>query len=131
MVRERKDATVFAGTYKGHELIIREMVWSNEAAKLAPDLNDYYCGYVELLPSDYYYDRLNEAEDELEVFGGITYTSNCGDLPVLPLGKKFVGFDTAHAFQPHFTFDTVKQDCFSLIDQIIERNYDTPVGGLC
>ena len=95
MVRERKDATVFTGTYKDHELIVRKMVWSNEAAKLAPDLNDYYCGYVELLSSDYYYDCLSEAESELKVFGGITYTSEHGDLPALPLDKKFVGFDTS------------------------------------
>lgn len=123
MIQERTDTSVFRGVFKGHELIIREMVWDKELSTIAPLLaKNYYCGYVELLPEDYYYDRPGEAENELQVFGGITYTEDYGHLYALPEGKRFVGFDTAHAFQPHFSLDTVKQDCFDLIDQIIAKN---------
>ena len=123
MIQERTDTSVFRGVFRGHELIIREMVWDKELSTIAPLLaKNYYCGYVELLPEDYYYDRPSKAESELQVFGGITYTEDYGHLYALPEGKRFVGFDTAHAFQPHFSLDTVKQDCFDLIDQIIAKN---------
>lgn len=122
MTEERIDTTVFRGVFRGHELIIREMGLSKGITAIAPHLHDYYCGYVELLPEDYYFYRPSEAEDELEVYGGITYTEDYGHLYALPKGKRFVGFDTAHAFQPYFTLDTVKQDCFNLIEQIHEKN---------
>ena len=132
MIQKQGEITLFSGTYQGHELVIREMVWNDEIAKLAPDLaQDYYCGYVEILPNDYYYDHLDEAKDKLTVFGGITYTQAGGRLPALPVNKRFVGFNTAYAFQPHYTLDTVKQNCFGLIEQIVKRNYDTPAGVLC
>ena len=132
MIQKQGEITLFSGTYQGYELVIREMVWNDEIAKIAPNLaQDYYCGYVELLPNDYYYDHLDEAEDELRVFGGMTYTQASGRLLALPVNKRFVGFDTAHPFQPHYTLDTVKQNCFGLIEQIVKRNYDTPTGVLC
>ena len=108
------------------------MIWNREIIEPVDLLlPNYFCGYVELLPEDYYYAYPDDAESELEVFGGITYTGTRWTVPALPANKRFVGFDTAHAFQPHYTLDTVKQDCFSLIDQIIERNYDTPAWVLC
>lgn len=121
MIQERRDTTIFSGTYKGHQLIIREMIWDRLIGEKLLGKN-YYCGYAELLPEDYYFDHIDEAEDELQVYGGITYTEYQGHLYALPEGKSFVGFDTAHASRSHFTFSMVKQDCFSLIDQIIDKN---------
>lgn len=63
----------------------------------------WYCGYVELLPQDYYYFHPREAEDELPAPGGITYTTDgYGPLEGLPEEAKFIGFDTNHAFMENY-----------------------------
>ena len=125
MIQKQGEVTLFSGTYKGHELIIHEMI---RDLVLKGDMlgKPYYCSYVEVLPEDYYYNRPDEAENELNVYGGITwserYADKFGQILALPYDKQFVGFDTAHPVQPLFTLETVRQVCFSLIDQIIEKN---------
>lgn len=113
--------TVFEGECKGRRVIIRKMhQFAGIPTPFLP-LQDYYCGYVELLPGDYYYSHLAEAESCLSVFGGITWTPEYGKLDDLPDGC-FIGFDTAHANQPPFSQQTVMDDCMELIKQIIKRN---------
>lgn len=54
MIQKQGEITLFSGTYKGHELIIHEMI---RDLVLKGDMlgKPYYCGYVEVLPEDYYY----------------------------------------------------------------------------
>ncbi len=112
---------VFEGEFKGRRVIIREMRQFAGMPTSFSLLQDYYCGYVELLPSDYYYNHLSETESRLSVYGGITWTPAYGKLDALPDGC-FIGFDTAHAEQPPFSQQTVLDDCIELIKQVIKRN---------
>lgn len=76
----------------------------------------WYCGYVELLPQDYYYRHAEAAEDELPAPGGITYTTDVyGHIPELPEEMKWVGFDTNHAFMEDYTQKMAVLDTLKLV----------------
>lgn len=128
MNEERTDKVVKRGSYKGRQYIIRKMVWNKQLlSKLhITVLNDYYCGYIELLPTDYYYNHPDKADEELDVFGGITFGSYVAseiETSFLPATDgRFIGFDTAHYGQPPFTEETVELDCRDLIDQVNTKN---------
>lgn len=129
-MEERTWKTVFLGEYKGRKIVVRHAQWNIPAElKLKlPDFangaEDYYCGYVELYPNDYYDTHREEAEEELDVFGGIAYdcvgNSTCFELSE----GHFIGFDTAHAYQPPFTEETVICDCKDLVNQINAKNQE-------
>lgn len=124
---ERTWKTVYTGIYKGRCIVVRKAHWNLPGVlkHRLPDFADtYYCGYVELYPNDYYDTHREEAEEELDVFGGITYdrvgNPTCFDLA----GGHFIGFDTAHAYQPPFTEETVICDCKDLVNQINAKNQE-------
>lgn len=126
---ERIGIVVDKETYLGHLIVVKRMHYTlpDEVKKLIPDIpKDYYCGYAEILPSDDLYELSSDDVEALlggDVFGGITYDSEeYGEIVGLPKDKRIIGFDTAHAFQPEETLDTVVYSCKNLVNMIIAEN---------
>lgn len=82
----------------------------------------YYCGYVEVLPDDYYFGHWNLAEQELDAPGGITYTPAYGKLDNLPKDSEFIGFDTLHNGMENFTESQTIDAYVDLINEIEEKS---------
>ena len=126
-MEERTWETVYLGKYKGRNIVVLCAHWNlpDEMKYKFPDLvDDYYCGYVRLYPNDYYDTHREEAEEELDVFGGITYDRVGNPTRFELAGGHFIGFDTAHAYQPPFTEETVICDCKGLVNQINAKNQE-------
>lgn len=119
--------TVLAEHFKGRRIIIRQLEWSYGVPGITTHYENYYCGYVELFPEDYYYHHLSEAEACLAIHGGITWTPEYGRLDELPADGTFIGFDTART-KYTFKLQALAADCQSLIDQIIKRNEENAHG---
>ncbi len=126
-MEKRTWETVYLGKYKGRNIVVLRAHWNlpDEMKYKFPDLvDDYYCGYVELYPNDYYDTHREEAKEELDVFGGITYDSVGNPTRFELAGGHFIGFDTGHAYQPPFTEETVICDCKDLVNQINAKNQE-------
>lgn len=101
--------------YKGKLCVITQNIWEPYVKTISSSLHDWYNGYVEtILAKDY--DDLN-----INVHGGLTFGGELGFEELK--GKRFYGFDTAHAFDdnPNIqNLDYVTKETEQLADQIIE-----------
>lgn len=90
---------------------------SPEERKLYKNLaRDWYCGYMQILPSDKEYTLFRDDEDDLNEFyesdhvgdiygiGGITFI---GKFKIWPYDGYYLGFDTAHYFSRDVTEEEV------------------------
>lgn len=93
------------------------------ANQLSELTTHWYCGYVEFLPNDYYFDNSEDAEMDLPAPGGITYT---GTDPVINQGRKSIGFDTAHPFMDYTQQQVVNEtiELTKLLNDLDGKRYD-------
>ena len=99
-------------TYKGRRLIIKHM---------SAGLMDWYCGYVQLLPTDLCQLKSGDYKDDLDLnpvfddfYGGVTFLGNLQDKD---FPGYYAGFDTAHPFMEKITFN----DCLNALKKTADR----------
>lgn len=124
---ERIETLVMTGQSHDRKIYVKKMTWDIPADYgLNLLAKNYFCGYVELKPGDYYYDHAADTEWDLPAPGGITYSTDCyGQLSELGPGK-WIGFDTAHPEMDYTEQEAVKatKDLAELLDRLAGKRYE-------
>lgn len=117
-----KERTIFTGTAYGRRVLIKALDPEVPAGLYPSIANGWYCGYVECLPGDWYYNgHEEEAELDFEVYGGVTWE---GMIPNIPEIKNFyaLGFDTNHYPSRPWTIPELQDECRRLARQLWEAD---------
>ena len=117
-----KEQIIYAGTAYGRRILIK-LLDPEVPSELAPSIaSGWYCGYVECLPDDWYYNaHEEEAELDFDVYGGVTWE---GMIPNIPEINNFyaLGFDTNHFPDRSWTISELRSECTKLSRQLWETD---------
>lgn len=119
---------VAGGTINGRRwaVIQRGYNCSKDFKEKFPDITrPWYCGYVQLLPQDYY--QYGYTAEELPAPGGITYVTDVyGPLTCFPEDEKYVGFDTNHPYMEEITQQQATNETIELA-KLLENLEGMPI----
>ena len=117
-----KEQIIYAGTAYGRRILIK-LLDPEVPSELAPSISDgWYCGYVECLPDDWYYNaHEEEAELDFDVYGGVTWEGMILNIPEI---NNFyaLGFDTNHFPDRSWTISELRSECTKLSRQLWEAD---------
>lgn len=89
----------------GRRFVVIHHTLSEIITDIRIDFSNWYCGYMQILPTDKEYKTVKDADSEIDLWeqsptlgdhaiGGITYV---GPLPTEPTSSEvYIGFDTNH-----------------------------------
>ena len=104
--------------YRGYRVLVKKI---EHNLPLAIPFDYWYCGYVEVpQESRFYQMNYDEANNELTVHGGITFSSRLAETDKFAFGFDcyHIG-DTPEVQNIEFTL----KECYKLVDQMIEIDY--------